>query len=468
MLWDPLNAWPKGRRWLWVALTGLVCLTNGPEFLRSLCPARDRWTDFFQEWASARNYCHGLPIYADHQLAVERHLGYYLDGEGPNIHKSADLIKVNAHPPTAVFLALPLAAFDYPDAVLAWNLLSLGALLLSLWLVARALAIPVSAWSGVPLIALLLLCNPFRAQVFYGQLSLVLLLLLTGTWIAHRSNRPIGAGMLLGLAVAIKLFPAFLFVFFVLRRQWKTVASGILTLLVVTAVTAAVLGMESYRIYAGEVVPQVARFRNGWCNASLPGLSTKLFDPRNTRIEPLYSSMLMAQAGTWLSCSVVGAVLAWITRHNGGPEREDRDFALTVTAMLLVSPITWDHYFLLLLAPLAVAWTRLPATNLARMTFLAIVFVLWMRSDDLYQAFIPGGATSGTATSWQTLCILSLPCYALLLFFALLTGLPSRRSWVSEQLDQNVMETTASRERISGRYPNEKEGVTHESASVYL
>jgi hypothetical protein len=467
MLWDPLNAWPKGRCWLWAVLTGLVCLTQGPEFLRSLRPARDRWTDFFQEWASARNYYHDLPIYMDHQLAVERHLGYYFDGEEPNIHKSADLIKVNAHPPTAVLLALPLAAFDYPDAVLAWNLLSLGALLLSLWLVARTLAIPVSVWSVVPLIALLLLGNPFRAQVFYGQLSLVLLLLLTGTWIAHRSHRPIWAGVLLGLAAAVKLFPAFLFVYFVLRRQWKTVAAGIFSLLVVTALTAAVLGRDTYRTYAGEVVPQVALFRSGWGNASLPGLWTKLFDPRNTRIEPVWGNLPMAQAGTWLSCGVLTAVLAWITLR-GGQEGEDRAFALTVTAMLLVSPITWDHYFLLLLTPLAVAWTRLPLTNLARMTFLTIGFVLWMKPDDLYQAFIPGGAVSGTATSWQALCILSLPCYALLLFFALLAGLPARRSRVSEQLDQAVTETTTSQERVLDRYPSEEEGVPHESARVYL
>ncbi len=468
MLWDPLNAWPKGGRWLWAVLAGLVCLTHGPEFLRNLRPPRDRWTDFFQEWASARNYLCGLPIYADHQLTVERHLGYSRDGEGvDDIHKVARLIQVNAHPPTAVLLALPLVSFDYPDAVLAWNLLSLGALLLSLWLVARALSIPISAWSVVPLLALLLLCNPLQAQVFFGQLNLALLLLLTGTWIAYRSNRPIGAGLLLGLAAAIKLFPAFLFVFFVLRRRWKTVAAGIATFFAVTALTVAVLGLDTYRDYVREVVPQVALFRNGWGNASLPGLWTKLFDPRNTRIEPLWGSMGMVQAGTWLSCGLLATVLAWIILR-GGDREEDRTFALTITAMLLVSPITWDHYFLLLLVPLAVVWTRLPATNLARLTFLVLMFALWMKPGDLYQTFIPGGTDSGTVTAWQTLCILSLPCYALLLLFALLVALPPRRSELSGRLDQPVAETAASWEGMPAHPRNEEESVIHVSAGVYL
>jgi hypothetical protein len=433
-LWDPLNAWPKGRRWLWIVLAGLVCLTHGPQFLRYLRPARDRWTDFFQEWASARNYRCGLPIYSDHRLAIERHLGYVADGEWPNLRQYASWITVNAHPPTAVLLALPLAALNYPDAVLVWNLLSLAALFVSLRLVARALSLPVSAWSVAPLLALLLLCSPVLVTLFYGQLTLVLLLLLTGTWIAHRSKRPITAGILLGLAAAIKLFPAFLLVFFVLRRQWKTVAAAMVSLLVVTALTAAVLGVDTYWTYARDVVPRVALFRSGWNNVSLPGLWTKLFDPGITRIEPVWESMLMAQTGTWLSCCLVVIVLGWITLRDD--QDDDRAFALTVTAMLLVSPITWDHYATLLLLPLALAWTRLTAATVARITFLTLGLVLWMKPEDLHHAFIIGGTKSVIATPWQTLCILSLHCYALLGLFALLARLPqrgrSRIGWVEE------------------------------------
>jgi hypothetical protein len=440
-LWDPLNAWPKGRRWLWAVLAGFVCLTLGPKFLQDLRPERERWTDFFQEWASARNYRCGLPIYADHRLAIERHLGYVGEGEWPNLHKGASFITVNAHPPTAVLLALPLGFLDYPDAVLVWNLLSLAALLLSLWLVARALSIPVSRWSVAPLIALLLLCTPFLAQMFYGQLNLVLLLVLTGIWIAHRSGRPMWAGALLGLAVAIKLFPAFLFVYFLLQRQWKTVSVGILSLLVVTALTAAVLGTDTYRIYALEVIPKVALFRGSWLNASIPGFWTKLCHPQNSCTEPLYGSVAMARTGTWLSCGVVVAVLARLLVRDRERAEKDRSFALTLTAMLLVSPVTWNHYALLLLVPLAVAWTRLPAANLARMTFLAVVFILWLRPEAVYDTFILRGAKSGIATSWQTLCILSLPCYALLGLFALLAGLPPQsrgRIEVVEERDSST------------------------------
>jgi hypothetical protein len=439
-LWDPLNAWPKGRRWIWAVLAGLVCLTQGPKFISELRPARDRWTDFFQEWASARNYACGLPIYSDHQFAVERHLGYYDDAPLPNVHRAAYFIKVNAHPPTAILLALPLASLDYPDAVLVWNLVSLGALFVSLWLVARALAIPLSVWSVPPLIVLLLLCNPFREQVYWGQLNLILLLLLTGTWICHRSNRPIAAGILLGLAAAIKLFPAFLFLFFLLRRQWKTLAAGMLSCLAVVAVAAAVLGMNNYWVYVHEVIPQLAVFRSGLDNASLPSFWTKLFNPSGTRVEPLWINPTLAQVGTWLSCGLVVAVLAWLTLCEEDAEGEDRAFALTVTAMLLVSPITWNHYLLLLLVPLAVAWTRLTADSLTRWTFVAIGFFLWACPFLIYQTFNPQSTEITVATAWQTLYLLALPCYAILGLFALLAKLPpqsDRRGVVVEEPDSS-------------------------------
>src|SRR5207253_2522977 len=173
-------------------------------------------------------------------------------------------LEVNAHPPTSVLLAVPLARLDYPDAFLVWSLSSLAALAASVWLVVRHLRIPFSVWALAPALTLLLACNPFRQQMNQGQLNLVLLLLLTGVWVADRSARPGWAGALLGAATAIKLFPAFLFLYFLLRRQRRVVAAGVLSFAVLTGLTAALLGPATYRCYVEEVLPQVAQFRDWW------------------------------------------------------------------------------------------------------------------------------------------------------------------------------------------------------------
>src|SRR5437763_967461 len=81
--WDPANAWPAGRRWLWVTLAVVVCALQGPSFVRSLRPPPDRGLDFFQDWASARNRLEGLPVYTRHEVTAQRYLGLEVDTSDP-------------------------------------------------------------------------------------------------------------------------------------------------------------------------------------------------------------------------------------------------------------------------------------------------------------------------------------------------------------------------------------------------
>jgi len=55
-------------------------------------------------------------------------------------------------------IALPSAKLHFDEAFVSWNLVSLIALVASLWIVQRMLKIRVSAWSFAPVVALLLLC----------------------------------------------------------------------------------------------------------------------------------------------------------------------------------------------------------------------------------------------------------------------------------------------------------------------
>jgi hypothetical protein len=423
-LYDPLGAWPGVRRWAWLFLAVVVSVTQGPSFVRQLRADPNVGNDFFQEWASARNYREGLPIYLDLRDSVQRYLG------AGDVQMT---VPVNAHPPTSVLVALPFAALDYPDAHLAWNLAMLASFVLCVGLVWHELRIPFTAWSLAPALALTLLCNPFRQQITLGQLNLFLLPLLVGFWLAERRGRPGWAGIALGVATAYKLFPGLLFVYLLLSRQWRALAAGVLSFAAVTALTAAVLGTETYRTYVVEVLPQVERSQSGWGNLTLTGLWTKLFNPgeNRDRIEPLWREPLLARAGALTSSAVILGVLAWFILKARSRAERDVAFGLTLTAMLLVSPIAWDHYLLLLLVPLAVTWTHLPRAPAYEMVFLGVVGAFWISPLLVYRPFIPNpigtdippGAVFGPAQPWQTLLVLSFQCWAVLGFFALQVAL---------------------------------------------
>ena len=422
--------WPKRYILLWLLLAVLVDWWRGPAFRLAFEPSfypRGGWffqPDFFQEWASARNRFNDLPIYASHEITLERYVGIR-----PN---TADryFIAVNAHPPTSVLLAIPLAGLDFADALPLWNLLSLLALVASAALIVNQLDLPFSFWDLLPTLTIMLLCYPFQHQMVQGQLNLVLLLLITGAWAADRSGHPIVAGALVALATAIKLYPGFLFLYFVLRGRWRSVTAGSLAFVLITAMTALVLGPQAYADYFLRVLPGTSLWRGDWHNLSLSGLWFKLFDPRKQlppiEVQPLLWSPVLAWLGAGCGAAALGTVLYRVVPRLRSPEDADLAFALCIIAMLLVSPITWDHYLLLLLLPIFILWHRLPRGGYGREILMACLFVLcWeplmVAEHGLILLDAGHNRSSGEwiAAPLETLTALSIPCFAILGLFVL-------------------------------------------------
>jgi Glycosyltransferase family 87 len=366
------GAMPRLRLIFWASLALVSSLINGPAFVHSLKPAPTEGLDFFQEWSSARNWREGIPVYTDIDQLPERYMGI------PRGEAKGGPFKKNAHPPTSVLLSLPFAWMTYPNAMLAWNLMSLGAFLLSLRLIARELGVAVEAWMVLPLIALGLFCNPLRQQVNQGQLNLVLLLWLIGTWSAARRGHPAVAGILLGTATAFKLFPAFVTLFFLIRRCWRVVAIATLTAFILTVVTVIVFGLDTYRDYLFKVVPEMGAYRSVWLNASLQGFWVKWFGVGATQLDlpsvpPLVHAPIVARVGIMISS--IAILVLWFNAVRR--LSFDHGFSVTLIVMLLLSPVTWDHYMLLLTLPIVHVWRAFPEPRWERVALIGVLIALW-------------------------------------------------------------------------------------------
>jgi hypothetical protein len=409
---DISGARPGKEPWFWAAVLLLVGIVQVPAFVTALRPRHGVVSDFYQDWASGRNWWNGLPVYTNHQVTVPRYIG--------QVDPFCLRVAFNAHPPTSILVMIPWALLDYREALLAWNLLSLGMLLASLVIIRRLLAFPLSFGSIAPAAIFLLLSHPLIMQLFHGQWNLILLLLLTGTWAVERSDRPIWAGVLLGAATAIKLFPGFLFLYFLVRRRWTVVLAGGLAFGMLTGLTAALLGAETYRIYFQEILPHLATVRSSWYNASLVGFWTKLFDPATAEehVLPLWRSGLAMRVGASLSACVVMATLTRVVRSADTQAALDHGFGLAVTGMLLLSPMTWDHSLLLLLIPISVLLHDQPRSEVAKALLVISVAALWLIGQRPISSWlIPGGLLAGLASPAHTLAVLSYPTYALVSLF---------------------------------------------------
>jgi hypothetical protein len=407
---EPVRIHSVTRGLLWLAIACFAALYQAPTLIAAFWPPKEIVSDFFQDWASARNVLCGLPVYTEHTQTIPSYVG----DVDPICYRNL----VNAHPPTSVLLLLPFAPIPYRPALLAWNAMGLFMLGASLWLVVCQLNLSFSTSSIFPALALLLLCRPLVQQLFHGQLNLVLLLLVTGAWATERSGRTGWAGALVGAATAIKVFPGFLFLYFLLRRQWSALFVGACTFAVITGMTAALLGPETFVTYVRDVVPRLEQFRSSWFNASLVGFWTKLFNPATAEehVEPLWRNAMAARAGILASALAMSACLAWSVRQAKSRLQFDHAFGVAVTGMLLLSPITWDYAFLLLLVPAAILLVDPPRTEFAKLLLVVSLASLWLWQKPACEIAIPGGTSQGLAKPFHTLTVLSYPCYALLIF----------------------------------------------------
>ena len=331
MLWLSIAVWS----WLWL----------GPTWVAAMRPQPGRLNDFYQDWGSARNYRAGLDIYTPHSVSIPRHLGL-----PSNPVKS---IEYNAHPPTAVLFVLPLGELSFPNAVLVWNMIALTAIAVSLKFVADELKLP---WTTLPpALALLAFCHPLYGNLYLGQLTPILVLLVTVIWMLERSGRSNMAGFVIGAVAAIKLFPAYLIIFYIARGRIQALGAAVLSFLALTLTAAFVLGPDSYHDYVRIVIPKQAEFWSCGYNLSLAGFWHKLFNPIATvdPIQPLWSSPALARWGTLVSVLTVSVVVAVFAHRAKTSLERDLAFGATVTAMLLVSPVSWDYSLPLLLVPIA-------------------------------------------------------------------------------------------------------------------
>jgi len=418
--------WPWPKRCAWIVVVLLVTAWRGASMLDVMRPEPGIPLDFFQEWASARNYLEGRPIYLSQSTALQLYLGFSAAAA------AQALIQVNAHPPPATFVVLPLGRMSYPNAALVFNVASIALLVASVWLVLRQLAIPLSSWDVLPSATLLLLSNPFRQQVTQGQWNLVLLFLITAGWFAQRNDRPWLAGAAIGAAASLKPFPAFLGLYFLVRRDWRATTGLVATLVASCAFSAVVLGPDAWLTYVRDVIPRVSSFRSAWVNASLPGLWSKLFNPRDVGgvTIPILRSETLETVLVAATCVAVTALVIRAIRDAQSRARQDMAFALCTIAMLLVWPLTWPHSFLLLLLPVTLLWRQEPLFYAYRLTLVVCFAVLWVGEDWFWYVLM------GTrwfepvvATPWQTLTALSFHCYALVGLFVIALRYTSGRTY---------------------------------------
>jgi hypothetical protein len=326
-------------RWAWmgsmvllaVALVYVVLI--GVEVFRQAgdWQVQHQERDFTWYYLSARRLLRGADLYSG------------LREEARAIGMEDYFIDVAVSPPTFPLAVCWLALFSYPVAWALWQVLSVVALGLSLWLIARELrpSLPLTHW--LPLLCAILLFPPLAYHMVYAHTELFVLLLLTGAWVCLRRGRQVPAGILLAIAGVTRLYPLFLLLYLLQRRQWKAFVAAAGTGVGLGLAAGLAAGFDSYLRYLGVMRDTMSTYYNRAGNHSLWGVVHKL-----ATVWPALGTQPLLRDGLALALSVSVLLLTlWLARRSG----PDRAYGLFIAGALLASPLSWIYYQVLLYLP---------------------------------------------------------------------------------------------------------------------
>jgi hypothetical protein len=132
-------------------------------------------------------------------------------------------IEVFNYPPFAAFVVIPLLPLPDHIAGVVWMFLNIAAVAASAVLVARSIGVrQPMAWAGIAFAAYSV--HPWAWLAMLGNNSPIVLLLVTAFVHEHLRGRRQAAGILLGAAIAMKIWPIALVPLLLRESRWRTLA----------------------------------------------------------------------------------------------------------------------------------------------------------------------------------------------------------------------------------------------------
>ncbi|MCW6005593.1 DUF2029 domain-containing protein [Micromonospora sp. CPCC 205371] len=241
------------------------------------------------------------------------------------------------YPPFAALLLRPFAEIPLGATFAIFTIGSAVAVALTTWW----LAAPVAERRGLPrwyaaglAVPFVFAIEPTRETITFGQINMLLIVLILGDLLIAVPRNSRWAGVGIGLATALKLFPGIFIVYLLVTRRWRAAITASAAAAVATLLAAAVAPRDSWRFWTHELWATDRVGRTDYTgNQSLLGLLSRLTTPDEpSRLLWLALVALAMGYGMWRAARAVRA------------GDEVAGLALTGLVAALISPITWPHH----------------------------------------------------------------------------------------------------------------------------
>ncbi len=252
------------------------------------------------------------------------------------------------------FSALPIVPLSVYSAIVAKRI----------WIVANVLFLGASAEllnrvTSLGRRRIWLLCLlpilPLRTSFLFGQMHILVLLLLVLAYFFQRKHRKIACGVCLSIAGALKVYPLLFAIYFLWKKQWRQMLAMLCSALALVSVGYLWFDRHVLVTYAARILPR-----------SLQG---EVLDPYSVRaasgaalfhrlfiFEPMLNPAPVFNA-PWcyailypvFQLAVFVPLLAVLRVQPAEPDTEHLEWAAFVFALLLLSPVPSSYHFVVMI-----------------------------------------------------------------------------------------------------------------------
>ncbi len=355
---------PETRKYILLIQAVIVGLVIGVYLLTIKDVAQNpQSTDFYKFYMSAKLFWSGNNVYT------------LIPITGLDAAQIAKNLHPNLNSPFHILVMSLFGLTDFQTAFWVWSLFSLCCGLLAIMLFNKTMAANNNNMSSlITMWIILLIYYPSWINCRLGQFSFILLLLIIIVWRSFHRGQDTVAGMVLGLAVGLKLFFGIFIVLFACYRQWRLVLCAIGTFLVCNILNLAIFQTSTFENFF-HLLQNMPWYAGSW-NASFLGFFSRILG--GSLNIPLVNLPWLARALSLLLSLLLLVWMMWWIRPDSGSSRADHFdlvFALALVEMLLISPYGWLYYFPLLIFPLIVAWRFVKNNKISVLFKISIIFI---------------------------------------------------------------------------------------------
>lgn len=412
--------------WLLILFAGAEFLLRGPaRYLSEL----SNWNDLSQNYTASKLWLKGL------SPADPKNFVILWKQEG---HSRLDLDDIRTHlsPPLGGLVVLaPVAALPWRAAKIAWLAILLISFAATVWALATTSDFRWGEVRTLTFIAGCLALAPFHTGFATGNTSILVIGLCAVAIWAARENRDVAAGIVFGIACAVKpQLGAFLVLYYLVRRRWKlfgTAVAGTVVLNLIAVIYLQLRGAPWVQDYLRNV--------RGFATSNHIDDFTTENPSRFTLINlqvPFFSITRSSSTSNLLAFAVVSFLVLvwvyWVLRKSGKAEL----LALAAISAVALLPVYHRFYdAAILTVPLCwcISAAVGPSKPIARAGLILMVPFLVPGTALLEQLAVRGRISDAVTRSWLwNTVVMPHETWALsLLFLVLLYGMSSRPAFPS-------------------------------------